>query len=305
MSARWKRYAQLYKEQEEMKSDGVLLQTISRALEWLPNITRVTYSPHPHQLPIEDQETNDLVPRGITTLRTSGSTCSDHPFRQLIAALYMSEFAGVRELRTEPLGASPGTEFALGIFDLDENEMAAARFLFQHLEKLALNIAIWAPRASLIPEALDKLATLLLTSTDLKYLHIHPTRWLPDSNIPCLFPRLGLQATWPKLQALSLESVFADDDEILSILRRHKKTLTSATFRDCRLFKGVWADIVDEAVYGTDLLTFILDCVNESASPHLIQGALGTTEKERWNYEGHIMITQDGDRSFVCSTWMT
>ncbi|KAJ4985704.1 DNA excision repair protein ercc-1, partial [Stagonosporopsis vannaccii] len=287
---RWKRYAQLYQEQEEMKSDGVLVQTISRALEWLPNITRITYSPHPHHLPIEAKDMQNLVSRTVTISSTSGSTCSDHPFRQLIAALYMSHFTGVRELRTEPLGSNPGTEFALGIFDLNEDEMAAAKFFFRHLEKVALCMAIYIPHAYSF-NLFAKFATLLRTSTELQYLHFHPTRW----NSPHLLPRLGMQATWPKLQSLSLERVLVDDDEILNIIKRHKK-LTSVRLKDCSLFKGVWADVVDEIVFSTKLVTFSLDCVSENVPPDL---SYSTLEKESWKYEGHIAVMQGGDRSFV------
>lgn len=285
-----------------MKSDGVLVQTISRALEWLPNVVRITYSPHPRHLPIEVKETQDLVPRGVTTSATSGSTCSDHPFRQLVAALYMSQFTGVRELSIETLDAKPGTEFALGVFDLDENEMVAAMFLFQHLEKLALSMAIWVQRQSLLGEISNKFATLLQNSTNLQYLHFHPTKSKSDTNTPHLFAHLGLQGTWPKLRSLSFECLLADEDELLGIISRHKKTLNSVKFKNCNLLKGAWANVVDEVVYGTTIVTFVLDRVNESILPHLDYSALSMAEKERWKFEGHLTVTQDGDRSFVRST---
>ncbi|KAH6615251.1 hypothetical protein C7974DRAFT_437140 [Boeremia exigua] len=298
---RWKRYAQLYKEQEEMKSDGVLVQTISRALEWMPNITCITYSPHPHHLRTELKETQDLVPRGVTTSSTTNYTSSEHPFRQLIAALYMSQFTGIREFRTEAIGKEPGTEFALDIFNLDDNEMVAAKFLFQHLEKLVLSMALWVSKDDKCGEIMDKFATLVRTSTELRYLHFHPTHWKPEMGVRPLFANLGLQTTWHKLQSLSLKYVLADDDEFLGIIKRHKKTLVSVRLSNCSLSKGLWADIVDEVVYGTKIDQFILHRVSERDVPNIPHLSLGASEKELWKYEGHLTMTKDGDRNFIDS----
>ncbi|KAJ8116229.1 hypothetical protein OPT61_g2306 [Boeremia exigua] len=297
--ARWKRYAQLFKEQEEMKSDGVLVQTISRALEWMPNIACIIYSPHPHHLPAEIKETKDLVPRGITTSPATTYTSAEHPFRQLIAALYISQFTGIREFRAEYLGAKPGTEFALSIFDLGDDEMAAAKFLFQGLEKLSLNMALWVPNENIFGEVLDKFATLLRISTDLQHLHFRPTHWKSEMGARPLFARLGLHATWSKLQSLSLHNVLADECEISDIIKRHKETLTSIKFSRCSLLVGAWADVVDEVVYGTNILPFVLERVNERGLPSPQYSSLSPSEKELWKYEGYIAVTQDGDRNFV------
>lgn len=284
-----------------MKSDGVLVHTISRALEWMQNVSCITYSPYPHHLPVEAKDTRDLLPRGVTASPATGYTLSDHPFRQLIAALYMSRFSGIREFRTEVLDVKPGTEFALSIFDLKEdNDMVAGQFLFQQLEKLTLNMALWVSNQQEIGRTLDKFAELLRTATNLRYLYLHPTHWKSEIGSRPLFTHLGLQSTWPKLQSLSLKGVLADEADFSSLIRRHKETLTTARFSKCSLFKGAWVDIIDEIVYGTDIFPFVLDRVNERELVNLDYTSLSTSERERWKYEGRVKVTKDGDRSFVC-----
>ncbi|KAJ4359043.1 hypothetical protein N0V95_002505 [Ascochyta clinopodiicola] len=299
----WKRYQQLFKEQEEMKSDGILVHTISKALEWMPNVSCITYSPQPRHLPAEAKELRDLIPRGVTALPTAGYTSSDHPFRQLVAALYMSQFTGIREFRTNALGATPGTEFALDIFNLtDDSDMAAGKFLFQHLETLVLNMALRIPDQHLFGETLDKFAELLNTSSSLKHLHLHPTHWTSEFGVRPLFARFGLQNTWPRLQSLSLKGMLADEEEFSGMIKRHKETLVSVRFIRCSLLAGSWADIVDEVVYGSKIYPFVLDRVNEIGLPNLNYASLSASEIERWKYEGRTKVTRDGDRNFVSAT---
>ena len=303
---RWKRYVQCYREQEDMKTDGVLMNTISRALDWMPNVFCITYSPHPHHLPVEGKEMRDLLSRGVTTSPATGYTAPDHPFRQLIAALYISQFTGIREFRTEPLKGNPGVEFALSIFDLKEDsDMAAGKHLFQRLEKLVLNMAILGSDDYLLYKNLDKFAELLRSATNLQHFHLNPTHWKSEIGAGPLFARLGLDMMWPKLQTLSLEGVLGDEAEFSGMIKRHKETLTSVKFSKCELFKGVWADIVDEVVFGTSIFPFTLDCVNERGLPYLDYASLSTFERELWKYEGSVKLTDDSDRSFVCAAART
>ena len=211
----------------------------------------------------------------------------------------MSQFTGIREFRAEALGVDPGTEFALDIFDLDDNEMAAAKFLFQRLEKLVLNMALWVPDEDLFGEIVDKFTTLLQTSTDLQSLHLHPTRGESEIDARSLFAHLVLQTTWPKLTILSLKGVFADEQDFSGMIKRHKATLTNVNLSKCSLLKGAWADVVDDVVYGTKIFPFVLDCVNEEALPTLDYSSLSTSEREHWEYEGRIEVAKDGDRYFV------
>lgn len=282
-----------------MKGDGVLVHTISRALEWMPNISCITYSPHPRHLPIEAKEVRDLLPRGVTTSSTTSFTCSDHPFRQLIAALYISQFTGIHELRTEALDMGHGTQFALGIFNLKDNDMAAGRFLFRNLEKIVLSMSLWVPDEYLFDETLGKFAELLRTTTNLQHLHFHSIDWKLETSSRSIFAGLGLQTIWPKLRILSLKGVLADEDEFSGMIQRHKETLYSVKFSTCSLLKGVWADVVDEVLYGSNILPFVLDCVDERVAEYLDYASLGSQEWECWKYEGYIEVTNGGDRNFV------
>lgn len=283
-----------------MKIDGVLVQTISRALEWMPNVSCITYSPRPRHLPVEVKEMRGLLPRGVSTSHGTGYTNSDHPFRQLIAALYMSQFVGIREFRTEALNGEHGTEFSLSIFDLKEDsDMAAGKFLFQHLEILVLNLALHVPNVHLLGETLDKFTELLRASVNLQHIHLHPTNGRAEMGARPLFVRLGLLTTWPGLQSLSLKEVLADEEDFSGIINRHKGTLTSVKFSECSIVKGAWADVVDEVVYGSKIFPFVLDRVNERELPFLDYASLSVSERENWNYEGYVQIGKDGDRVFV------
>lgn len=306
--ARWKRYIQLYKEQEEMKSDGVLVHTLSKALEWMPNISCITYSPHPHHLPVEVKEMKDLVPRNHTTIPDNDYTAPNHPFRQLIAVVYMSQFTGIRELRAAPVRndvANDGTEFALGIFDLDDNEMAAARFVFQGLEKLMLSMALKVSDERTFTNVTDKFATLLRDTVNLQHLHLHPTHWKSALGAQPLFAQLGLHMFWPKLQTLSLKGFLVDEKELTDMIKRHKLTLRNVKFSKCSLLEGTWADVVDEAVYGSNIYPFVLDRGNERGLPCLNYASLDTTERESWKYEGYLNVEKDGERVFVSGSCMT
>lgn len=294
-----------------MKSDGVLVHTISRALEWMPNISCITYSPHPRHLPVEVKEVRGLLPRGVTNSFTAGYTCSDHPFRQLIAALYISQFTGIREFRTEALDMGPGTQFSLGIFNLKDNDMAAGKFLFQHLEKVVMNMSLAVPDEHLLGDVLGKFAELLRTTTNLQHLHLQFPDWKLVTNPQSLFAGLGLQTTWLKLRTLSLKGVLADEGEFSGMIQRHKETLSSVKFITCSLLKGAWADVVDEVLYGSKIFPFILDRVNERVSEYHGHSSLSSLESECWNYEGCIEVTNGGDRNFVsieipftCGTWL-
>lgn len=300
----WKRYVELYKEQEEMKDDGVLVQTLSRALEWMPNISCITYSPHPHHLPNEVKEMKGLIQRSLSSIPGTDYTTSGHPFRQLIAALCLSQFTGIREFRAENVGtdiAKPGTEFALDIFDLDDDEMAAARFLFQGLEKVVLNVALKVSNQNTFDEVTSKFAMLLRSATHLQHLHLHPTHWKTAVGAQPLFAQLGLETTWPKLQILSLKGVFSDETELSSMIRRQKQTLNRVLFSKCSLLEGAWADVVDEIVYGSRIHRFVLDRGNERGLSYLNYASLNSSERDSWKYEGHLEVTKDGERSFVSS----
>ncbi|KAF1840990.1 uncharacterized protein K460DRAFT_410383 [Cucurbitaria berberidis CBS 394.84] len=322
--SRWKRYQVLYQEQEDMKTSGVLLQTIARALEWMPNVSSIVYSPHPHLVPVEAKDMRDLVPRG--TARSSsfpsyqmsnGFAGVHHPFRQLIGAIYLSKYAGIREFTVEAYQKHhSGTQFSLSVFDFPEAvDLQAGQHFFQHLTKLELNIALQESRSRMggvdVHRSLKQLANLasLLTATkDLRHLAFHVANWKCSASLMYgfiisdeqpIFRNLGLRTTWDKLQSLSLEGIYADEKDFTDLIKRHKTTLRSLVFGKCSLCSGVWAEIVDEAVFGSMTASFVLDRVNEIHLPGVDWMTLSTIEKENWRYEGRLLVSIDGERTFI------
>jgi hypothetical protein len=73
----------------------------------------------------------------------------------------------------------------------------------------------------------------------------------------------------------------------------------SLAFRQCTLYSGTWAAVVDEVVYNTRFLDFVLDCVDEplSAMSHAVSEAVHDPEK--WKYEGYLEVSKSGERGFV------
>jgi hypothetical protein len=246
------------------------------------------------------------------------SVRSRHPFRQLIGAIHVSLYTGIRELRIEPFDDDkPGTPFTFDFFDFpDATDIQAGRFLFQNLTTLELHI-----RTSCIPSgprmrpspgrgrrALAHLSHLLAVTDELRQLTLHIVGWtLGAASAPGLelgprdpvFTRLGLRKTWPKLRSFNLGGVHSTGDDILDFIRRHKDTLRTLSFQDCGLYSGLWADIADEVVYNSSAFPFVLHSVNETHIPVASGIVLSAAELEEWRYEGHVEVTKDGDRRFV------
>lgn len=91
--SRFKKYQQLCDEQEDIKNGHVLLQTIARALDLMPNISSIVYSQGPRHLPIERKDMREIVP--------PCSFAAQDGFHHLIGAVYISQYTGVREFRVE------------------------------------------------------------------------------------------------------------------------------------------------------------------------------------------------------------
>ncbi|KAH8731160.1 hypothetical protein GQ44DRAFT_736259 [Phaeosphaeriaceae sp. PMI808] len=322
---RWRRYKDLYTEQEDLKASGVLLQTMARALEWATSVSSIVFSPHPRLIPIETKVVRDLIPRDIhgnlTRLLQTGDEDEpsrlDHPFRQLIGAVYLSQYTGIHELLIEAFNeAEPGTPFTFAFFDFpDATDLQAAQFLFKYLERCELNITdgpfhdstLWFPNSNGL-QRLANLSNMLAVANKLRALSLRITGWqLNVGHIPAInqqpgksmFTRLGLRKTWPELRSLSLEGIHPEKEDILKIITQHKNTLKSITFRKCCLLSGTWADVVDEVVYSTTIYPFTLDLVNEThhttgqGTPH------GVDRMNVWMYEGHVEVLENGERTFV------
>jgi hypothetical protein len=316
---RWKRYKQLYIEQDDLKASGVLLQTLARALEWTTNVTSIVYSPHPHLIPMEKKTVRDLIPRGLSDsshIYQNPAVFLDHPFRSLIGAIYVSQYTGVRELRVEPLRHDEdGTTFDLAIFDFPNAlDFKAGQHLFNRLETCELNFKSWVRVRELEigeNQNLTNLSKMLATADNLRRLAIRFTECTSDQDaIPMarihpghtMISRLGLDKTWSKLRCLSLGGMHAGEEQLLDLIRRHRYTMRELSFRECSLYAGSWADVVDEVLYSTRILPFRVDLVRETAIPMGDGTSQSTEDIEEWRYEGHVELSKEGERSFVSTS---
>lgn len=198
-----------------MKRKGDLLQAIWDALGSATRVTSIVYSPYTHLVPSEVDEMKYLVPPGVPIVPTQNTSMQDtadsrdHPFRHLLAAIFVSRYTGIRRLRIEAL--SPmciGTEFNLGMLDFPEELFfadaerllppASARFvrnmrmvpedthfeaaehLFQNLETCELHLSEAQPFGEDKIRGLNNLKKLLLSAEKLKHLALHVTR--PDQD---------------------------------------------------------------------------------------------------------------------------
>jgi hypothetical protein len=290
-----------------MKNSEVLLHTIARALEWMPNVSSIVYSPNARPIPIERKDMRDLLPRS----HTCDFTPWNHAFSYLIAAIFMSDYKGIRELRIEKSAEGvESTSFSLSMFDLpQEQAVLAARHLFQGLHKLELNMALFdGGSKSGIKEQLANLAKLLVAAKGLRHLAFHIPYWTPSTcvNYGHIWPHrepyfrsLGLGATWRELQSLSLEGIHADEQDFRDIIRRHKDTLRALAFQKCLLCTGIWAEIADEVVFSSSIVSFTINFVNETDDDPTESALAYKRAPKIWGYEGHLIISKDGERSFV------
>jgi len=250
------------------------------------------------------------------------SRSSTHPFRQLFGAIHLVEFTGIRELHILPFDdRKPGTPFTFDFFSFpNASDIQAGRFLFQNLTSLELHIRIllfrddmrassFGTSTSKERQALAHLSHLLAATNELQHLVLHIGGWNPvvDSarqlelgpRAPA-FSRLGLRKTWLKLQSLSLGGVYSASDELLDFVKRHRDTLHSLSFQECILHSGTWAEIVDEVVYSSSIISsFVLRSVNETHIPIDNGTILSPAELDEWKYEGQIEVSKDGERKFV------
>ncbi|KAH7095363.1 hypothetical protein FB567DRAFT_430549 [Paraphoma chrysanthemicola] len=316
-SPRWKRYQELYAEQEDLQTSGVLLQSIARALEWTTNVSSIIYSPHQHLIPIETSVVRDLVPRD-TSIDPSRPLA--HPFRQLIGAIFVAQYAGIRELRVESFSeGQSGSPFTFSFFDFPGSmDLPAGEHLFRNLERCILNILIWSrthdttlwSNDAVERERLANLNHLLAFANGLRHLSLHINVWYNHSRFPAavylrpdqsMYLRLGLQRTWPSLRSASLGGIYADVSEFLDFINRHRFTLRSLTFRECTLHAGAWADVVDEVLYNTGFAEFSLNCVDEILDTKSQTVLHSLEEQKAAIYEGHLEVAKNGERSFVDS----
>ncbi|KAF2472152.1 uncharacterized protein BDR25DRAFT_333557 [Lindgomyces ingoldianus] len=322
---RFKRYQNLYQDQEDMRTGGVLLQTIARALEWMPNVTSVVYSPGPHTVPVEARLMKDLLPRGVSdTSMFQGDSLSSyieraqHGIHHLIGAIYASQYPGIRSFRVEAAERGKrnvGTEFTHYVFNFpSSNHLDAGKFFFRHLHKVVMNLSLLIPQriardpTDQMEEAMiHTLAALLVEAKELTELSFRLCHWRKDANQmfghvifdeELLFPSLGLRHTWPRLRKLSLGGIYASGKEMTHLIIRHKTTLNMLQFDHCSLISGAWADIVDEVVFNTNIIAFSLHLVNETDIGDTRFQDMASEEMEQWQYQGKLRIDSEGRRYF-------
>jgi hypothetical protein len=286
-------------------------------LERTTNVASIVYSPHPHLIPIEAKVVQDLIPRNTfrgPRFPAAGYCVSEHPFLQLVGAIYVAQYSGIRELRVDAFDQEePGTPLTLGFFSCPKAiDLQAARYLFQHLENCELNVRIGSAGGivdNADPSALENnefahLDSLLAAAHELRHLALHAI-YIDLFGDPetdrTQFSRFGLRETWPKLQSLSLAGMAAHGKHFLDIIRRHKDTLRSLAFRRCTQLSGTWADIVDEVLYSTKVATFVLQSVNEAQIPAGDGTSYSSLGMEKWMYEGYMEASKDIERNFVSS----
>jgi hypothetical protein len=296
------------------------LQTLARVLEWTTNVASIVYSPHPHLIPIEAKIVRDLIPRHSYRSHrfpTAAHPESEHPFLQLVGAIYVAQYSGVRELRVEPFDElKSGTPLTLEFFGCPKAvDLQAARYFFQHLEKCELNIRMGFTNSVGFGHPADPennnfahLDSLLAAAHDLRHLALHVSLGkpigAPDIDLAML-SRFGLRETWPKLHHLSLAGMAAHEKRLLDLIQRHKDTLRTIVFQRCTLLSGTWADIVDEVLYNTRVASFVLQSVNEARIPAGDGTSFSSMGLEEWKYEGHIEASKNGEHNFVSLFYTT
>jgi len=313
-----------------MRTGGVLIHEISRALEWMPNIASVVYSPGPRLVPVERKLMKNILPRGVVhrfSPHVHGESSDSYVdscqrgIHHLIGAIYASQYSGVREFRVEAAEPLRGTEFTIFVFDFpDPQHLEAGRFFFRKLHKLDMNISLQEPglphdrgHVPTHPNAraltqLSNFSNLLSESIDLRELSLHLVHWQSSAQgtyghaIPPghpIFPLLGLNTKWPKLRSLSLGGIYAAEEQLIRVLTRHKETLEDLDFKLCSLVSGSWANIVDHVLYNSSILKFCLRKVNETVVGDRDFEDLTSEEMEHWQYEGTLKRDLEGVRYFV------
>ncbi|KAF2002954.1 hypothetical protein P154DRAFT_430266 [Amniculicola lignicola CBS 123094] len=326
---RWVRYKALYREQEDMRKGGVLLQSIARALDWMTNVTSVVYSPGPHTIPVEAKQVRDLLPRScprqgpgamVQDFPAQIDTCQ-HGFHHLIGAIYTTQYRNITEFRVDKVASGQkGTEFTLFVFDFpDTSHLEAGRFFFSHLRKLTMNLSLWQPEgAPTFPHSgdyglkqLSNMAAVFTEATELEEMSFNLTHWRADPRASYghllhadrpLFPYLGLTTTWSKLRSLSLGGIYATEEQLQDLVSRHKEILNELSFSTCSLMKGIWASIVENVVYDCPhIMRFTLQNVNETITPvgNLPFASLSHVEQKTWQYCGQLKTDSQGRRTFV------
>ncbi|ORY13504.1 hypothetical protein BCR34DRAFT_562004 [Clohesyomyces aquaticus] len=313
--SRFQRYKTLYREQEDMKTSLVLLQSLARALECMPNITSIVYSPVPRTVPAEAADMRDILPRGELPSINTPIPIGEHPdsyiartqhgIHHLIGAVALAQYSGIRSFTVEACKGR-GTEMNHHAFDFaDESHLEAGKYFFGRLQKLVLNLSLRSSARGHQATVSPNLAVLLGEAKDLQELCFHICHWKDNESAHfgymderSLFSSLGLRNKWPNLRTLSLKGIYAAGPEISSLITGHQDTLTKVVLNHFSLVSGTWADIVDEVITNTNIPSFILHLVNETQVGEQRFRDMAYSIRETWRYEGFLAV-DGGQRRFV------
>lgn len=318
--SRWKQYQSLYHEQEQMK-EGILLQTVARALEWMPNVESITYCSYERHLPVESKIVKDLLPRALPSPAFDTSSAfaqhafgeiPENGFHHLIGAVSLAEYLRIREFRVQSRYNTSTRSWtapwcALGEFWFREpRHLESGKYFFRNLRKIDLDIDLrLGPKPR---ECLANMRALLSEARSLGHLHLHiqpsynirdATQWLTAGESISPFAALGLATYWPNIQSIDLGHIIATEDELKGLLSRLKETLISTKFTNCVITSGKWSNLTDEVLYNTKVSTYILLEVHEEFVPGGVPfESLHGEQHQKWQYDGHLRENAQGERCF-------
>ena len=321
---RFKQYQQLYDDQEVIRTEGILFHTLVRALESMPNVHSIVYSPGPRSIPIESKELKDILPRGDPHFTQAYPFAEDHPnyieraqhgFHILVGALGFVQYAGVRNFRVDipaPNSNLLGTELTDYVFAIPVEQLSAGIYLFSHLQTLTLPIKLIAPGSHHISPDITvnfaALRTLLKHAKEIENVSVCLRGWNLDPRhmYGAWFDRGGSiipialgSPTWPKLRSLRLSGMHAHAEEVSKLISRHSETLVELEFTYFSLTDGLWADIVNTVLQDTRVQNFRLLCVNESMVGNTAFRSMSLDERNNWTYSGTMRLDPYGSREFV------
>ena len=315
---RFKKYQLLYKEQEEIKQ-GVLLQTIAKALEWMPHVHSIVYCALPRHIPAEMKDIQEILPRDVRSdflprrrMTVQGATSEglENGFHHLIGAIAMARYNRIHEFRVERY---PSTTWLLPTY-----LFGFEHFLFSHPTYLeagkeffhnltAVDLAFTYYRGPTTPESLANMRTLLSHIKDLRRICVHMPPSVTRSSVqnstagmvdPYSFATFGLTTKWDNLQCVDLQGIYASEQQLKDLVARSKHVLESMKFSFCVLTTGKWSNLVEEIVYGTGIKEFVLDHVNEWYVGDVLFEDLPGLDPMPWSYEGQLELDEKGERYF-------
>ncbi|OCL01519.1 hypothetical protein AOQ84DRAFT_350568 [Glonium stellatum] len=321
--SRFKKYQQLYNEQEDIRASGILFHTLVRALEVMPNVHSIVYSPGPRNVPIESKDLKDILPRGDPHFTRPNASIEDyasyiervqHGFHVLIGALGSIKYPGIRSFRVDvptPNSSLRGTELTDYVFAIPGNQLSAGIHVFSHLQFLTLQIKLIAAGDHMTSDVTVNFVTLraLLrharqvenVSIYLREWNLDPRRmygaWFnPDSSI---IPIALGSPTWPRLRSLRLGGMHAYAGEVSRLISRHGQTLVELEFAFFSLTSGLWVDIVRTVLQSIRIEKFQLLHVNESMIGNTAFRNMSIDERNDWTYSGIMILNSYGSREFL------